>query len=266
MIEVVLAALFGLLIGSFLNVCIYRWPRDLSVVKPRSHCIRCDTTIAWYDNVPVISFVVLGGRCRHCGAAISLRYPIVELLTGALFAGCVLMWGPTAAAAKYCVFSALMIGLLFADLEMRLLPDEMTLGGLAAGQVFSLFVPMREMMWPWTPQTPWGSLAAAAAGAVIPAGLLWSSGWIFEKVRHKEGLGFGDVKLMALVGSFLGFGGSVLTMLVGSVAGSVIGLLYIWITRKDPGEYQLPFGTFLGAAAIVVAFAGKVFLEWWWAR
>src|SRR3954462_13898015 len=122
--EALLALLFGLLIGSFLNVCIHRWPRNRSVVKPRSHCVRCRKTIAWHDNVPVVSYILLGGRCRYCKKHISIRYPSVELLTGVLFFIVVLMKGPTLIAAKACVFIAMSLALFFSDLETRILPDE----------------------------------------------------------------------------------------------------------------------------------------------
>src|SRR5450432_1970371 len=136
MYEAVLAAIFGLLAGSFLNVCIHRWPRDLSVVHPRSRCPQCDRQIAWFDNIPVISYLLLRGRCRHCNASISARYPIVELLTAALFFFFVWQLGPTLSAARYCVFTAMLIVLAFADAETLLLPDEFTLGGAAAGLIF----------------------------------------------------------------------------------------------------------------------------------
>ncbi len=136
--EAVLAALFGLLVGSFLNVCIYRWPRDLSVVQPRSHCPGCEKPIAWYDNIPLLSFVLLRGRCRGCGSAISLRYPIVELMTGCLWGWFVYKYGATPEAARWCVFCAMLITLGFADAETRILPDEFTLGGIGAGMVLAL--------------------------------------------------------------------------------------------------------------------------------
>jgi len=122
----IVAFVFGLVIGSFLNVCIHRWPRNRSVIKPRSHCVRCRKPIAWYDNIPLVSYAILRGRCRHCGKRISWRYPLVELLTGALFFAIVQQMGPTAAALKSCVFSAILVALIFSDLEKRLLPDELT--------------------------------------------------------------------------------------------------------------------------------------------
>ena len=145
MMEAILAFLFGLLAGSFLNVCIHRWPRGRSVVKPRSHCVRCRKTIAWYDNIPLVSYAVLRGRCRHCGKRISARYPLVELVTGLLFFYFVFTLGPTPAAVKMCIFSAILVGLIFCDLEKRILPDELTVGGALAGLVFALFVPVPDI-------------------------------------------------------------------------------------------------------------------------
>jgi leader peptidase (prepilin peptidase) / N-methyltransferase len=261
--EALLAFLFGLLIGSFLNVCIHRMPRDLSVVRPRSHCPACKAMIAWYDNIPLLSYAILRGRCRHCGARISPRYPMVELLTGILFAAVVLRFGVGPQAGKLCLFAALLVGLIFSDLECLILPDEFTLGGLAAGLALSWFIPLgddagRALLWILgvEPAERWLSPVEAALAAALPAGMLWLGGWIFEKVRHKEGLGLGDVKLIAMVGAFLGLRGVLLTLLAGSVAGSILGLLYIKLARKDAATYELPFGTFLGAAALAVAFWG----------
>jgi len=263
MIEALIALLFGLLIGSFLNVCIYRWPRDLSVVRPRSHCIVCGKTIAWYDNIPVASYVLLRGRCRHCDVPISWRYPLVELLTGALFFFFVWKLGPTLAALKMCAFSAILLALFFSDLEERILPDELTLGGTLAGLAFAVFVPVPESIAAlfFSGRTQW--LVEAALGAVVPAGFLWLAGWLYERVRHREGLGLGDVKLIAMVGSFLGLGGALLTLAAGSLAGSIIGSAYIWLTRKDHATYPLPFGSFLAAAALVIGLAARGVLGWY---
>jgi leader peptidase (prepilin peptidase)/N-methyltransferase len=263
LLEACLGLLFGLLIGSFLNVCIYRMPQDLSVVAPRSFCIACKHPIAWYDNVPVLSYLLLRGRCRYCKAAISARYPVVELLTGVLFFFYVWRLGPTLAAVKFCVYGALLVGLVFADLEERILPDELTLGGAAAGLVFALFVPVNDgiagaLLWLAGAQLSprWISVTEAALGAALPSFFLWFGGWLYLRLRHREGLGLGDVKLMAMVGAFLGLHGALLTLIVGSVLGSVIGYAYIRITHKDPSSYELPFGTFLGAAGIAVTLAG----------
>jgi leader peptidase (prepilin peptidase)/N-methyltransferase len=265
-----LALLFGLLIGSFLNVCIYRWPRDLSVVKPRSHCTSCEKVIAWYDNVPLVSYLVLRGRCRHCGTHIPVRYPLVELLTGALFFYIVHVYGPTAMALKLCVFSATLLALLFTDLEERILPDEFTLGGTLVGLLFALVVPIPDMagealLWMAGSDAHgrWVAVFQSALGAALPALVLWSAGWFYQKIRHREGLGFGDVKLVALIGSFLGLEGALLTLVLGSIAGSVLGLAYIKITRKDPNNYELPFGSFLSAAALAAAVFGDRLLGWY---
>ncbi len=265
------AFLYGLLIGSFLNVCIYRMPRDLSVVKPRSFCPGCEKPIAWYDNIPVVSYLVLGRKCRHCGAGISFRYPLVELLTGLLFFLIVLALGPKLVAVKLCVLCALLVGLTFTDLDALILPDEMTLGGTVIGFLFAWFVPVDDIvarvalnLLGYHPSVQWASLAESLTGAVLPATFLGLGGWLFEKIRHKEGLGFGDVKMMAMLGAFLGLRATLLTLVVGSVLGSVVGLVYIYATKKDASTYELPFGSFLGFAGIVVALTGAPVIHWYW--
>ena len=270
MSESLIAGLFGLLIGSFLNVCIYRWPRDLSVVRPRSACIACEKPIAWYDNVPVLSYLLLRGRCRQCGAGIHGRYPLVELLTAVCFAYFVHHAGLNVAAAKYCVFSAMVIALVFTDLDMLILPDELTLGGFIIGLVFALFTPVPDSTFHTLASLfgvqltgrP-GMLVEALFGGLIPAGSIWFGGWLFEKLRHKEGLGFGDVKMLAMVGAFLGIRGTLLTIILGAVAGSIIGVIFIKATGKDASDYPLPFGTFLGAAALVAAVQGQSMIGWY---
>ena len=262
LVEACLALLFGLLIGSFLNVCVYRLPQDLSVVRPRSYCPACNHPIAWFDNVPLVSYILLGGRCRHCKADISVRYPVVELMTGVLFF--VFYWrlGPShpLEAVKFCLLSALLVELTFSDLESRILPDEFTVGGIAAGLVLAWFVPVKDdfaQMLLWLAgahgNPHWDSVSEAVLGAAGPGLFLWFGGWIYFKLRHREGLGLGDVKLVAMVGAFLGLHGALLVMIAGSLAGSLIGYAYIRFTHKDPATYELPFGTFLGLAGIAIA-------------
>jgi leader peptidase (prepilin peptidase) / N-methyltransferase len=271
MIEALLALMFGLVIGSFLNVCVHRWPRGRSVVKPRSHCVRCRKPIAWYDNVPVLSYVILRGRCRNCGRHISIRYPIVESITGALFFFFVWTLGPNLEAIKMCIFSAIIVGLIFSDLEKRILPDELTLGGMLVGFAFSIFVKVPDItagaiVWVFgggEVTGRWQSITESACGALLPAFFLWGGGWIYEKVRHREGLGLGDVKLIAMVGSFLGLRNALLTLILGSISGSILGYGYIKATGKDASTYELPFGTFLGAAALGAALAGQRILGWY---
>lgn len=261
------AILAGLLIGSFLNVCIFRLPRDLSVVRPaRSFCPSCEKTIAWYDNIPVVSYILLGGRCRHCKTRISLRYPIVELATAAAFGLCVAALGWSLAALKYSIFSAIMITLIATDIEERILPDEFTLGGTVIGLVLSVFVPLElglaAVILPLTVKMRWRSVAEAVIGAGGASGVIWLIGWAFEKIRHREGLGLGDVKMIAMIGAFLGLSQTIFVLFVASVFGSVVGLIYIFATRKKASEYHLPFGSFIGAAALAVAVLNEVVSVW----
>lgn len=261
MIEALLAALAGLLIGSFLNVCIYRLPRDLSVVAPRSFCPQCDHGIAWYDNVPLLSFIILRGRCRHCHARITFRYPVVELLTAACFFASVRALGWNGIAVKYCVFLAIIIALIFSDLESRILPDEFTIGGTVVGLIIAFAVPSNGGIWRFflsavrNPRML--SLIEAAFAAAFSSSALWLVGWIYEKLRHREGLGLGDVKMVAMIGTFLGLHGVLLTLIVGSVLGAVVGLCYIIFAGKDAATYELPFGAFLGVASLVVALGAE---------
>ncbi len=257
----VFAFLFGLLIGSFLNVCIFRLPRDMSVVTPRSLCPQCEKTIRWYDNVPVLSFILLRGKCRDCGAAIPWRYPIVELLTGIAFGISVGAFGVTLPALKYCLLSAICITLIFSDLEERILPDEFTKGGGVIGLILAWFVPMPggiSYIFVRNRDNPrLLSLVESVLGIAICAGSLWLVGYLYEKVRDREGLGFGDIKMIAMIGAFLGLQGALLTLIISSVLGSIVGLAFIFTTGKNASTYELPFGTFLGAACLAVAVFGE---------
>ncbi len=267
MLEVALAFLAGLLIGSFLNVCVYRLPRDLSVVRPRSYCPQCEKPVAWYDNIPVASYLILGGRCRHCKARIPLRYLLVEAATGAAFAICVLGLGLTLAALKYAIFSAILITLLATDFEERILPDEFTLGGAVVGIVFAAVVPIDSGIVTFFLSGALGlrmaSVAEALVSAWVAGGAIWLVGWLYEKIRHREGMGFGDVKMIAMIGAFLGFQETLLTLILASVLGSVTGVAYVLIAKKDMSTYELPFGSFIGLAGLVVALWGHVVRVWY---
>ena len=266
LLPAVAAGLFGLLIGSFLNVCIHRMPRDESIVWPGSRCPVCRHSIAPYDNVPVLSWLLLGGRCRHCFTRIHWRYPLVEALMGVLFALVLLTWGPTAAALKYMLFSALCLGMLFTDLETRLLPDEFTLGGLVAGLILSVLVPQQNTFLSFiAPALPVQlvSFVDAGLGAAIASGSFWLIGEGYARMRGREGLGLGDVKMVAMLGAFLGISGAMAAILLGCIAGSVIGLLWIWYRKQAASQYELPFGSFLAAAGIFVAFRGEGLLRWY---
>jgi leader peptidase (prepilin peptidase)/N-methyltransferase len=250
-----IAVVAGLLIGSFLNVCIYRVMRDLSVVTPRSFCPQCEKPIAWYDNVPLLSFLLLRGRCRGCSTKIPLRYPLVEAFTAAAFTLVAYRYGWTLAALKWVVFESLMIVLFWTDLEERILPDECTLGGTITGAIFAFFVfvpGVLGQLWLGDRKLIWQSLFNMAMGAVLLSGPIWLAGVIYAKFRKREGLGFGDVKLLVMLGIFLGVEQGIGALLVGAVSGSILSVVYLWAARKDPGSYELPFGSFLCAAAAAV--------------
>jgi len=299
---VIASAIFvlGLAFGSFLNVCIYRLPLGLSVVTPRSACPQCKRPIALYDNIPVLSWLILGGRCRHCKARISPRYLTVELLTGALFLACYWYFGPTLSTLKYCTFAFLLLDLIFTDAETKLLPDKMTLPGLALGLVFSLLVPVNDLASQFLPgmvNLPFSgelsmrmvSLVDSLLGAALGASFIYGAGAIYLRWRGTEGMGFGDVKLMAMVGAFLGMKLTVFTIFTASIAGSLFGLttvLVVWLKRTHRfmkrlanaqaarrrgwqsaqmvyRYYQLPFGVFLGSMALLAFFFGNQFLRWY---
>lgn len=290
----------GLAFGSFLNVCIYRLPLGLSVVKPRSACPGCARPIAFYDNIPLLSWVILRGRCRQCKTKISPRYLLVELLTGGLFLACYWYFGPTLATLKYCIFAFLLLGLIFIDAETKLLPDKMTLPGLLLGLVFSLVVPVNDLASQFVPfavNLPFGgelsarllSLFDALLGAAVGASFIYGAGAIYLRWRGVEGMGFGDVKLMAMVGAFLGIKLTVFTIFTASLAGSLFGLttvLVVWMKRTHRfmrrlanaqaarhrawqsaqmvyRHYQMPFGVFLGSMALLSFFVGNQFLHWY---
>jgi leader peptidase (prepilin peptidase) / N-methyltransferase len=256
-----LAALFGLLIGSFLNVCIYRIPRDLSVVRPRSFCPECGARIAWFDNIPVISFALLGGRCRHCAKSIGWRYPAVEAATAILFAGIAGLFGLTLLSAKWLLFEAILFVLFVSVLEERILPDELTIGGSVAGLVFAIFIAVPGCAADVLVRG-WGiaatSLVNAAAGACLLSVPIAAIGFLYAKLRHRRGLGLGDLKLLALVGIFLGVEKGVLALLVAAVGGSILGLIYILLKREHAGTYELPFGSFVCFAAGLIPLSGRV--------
>jgi leader peptidase (prepilin peptidase)/N-methyltransferase len=292
----------GLAFGSFLNVCIYRLPRDISVVHPRSACPKCDQPIRFYDNIPVLSWLLLGGRCRHCKARISPRYLLVELLTGALFLACYAHFGLTLATLKYAAFGFLLLGLIFTDAETQLLPDKMTLPGLVLGLLFSLVVPVNDLasqLLPGLVSLPISSdlsahllsLADALLGCAVGASFVYGAGAIYLRARGVEGMGFGDVKLMAMIGAFLGFKLTIFTLFAASIAGSLVGVatvFAVWIkrtrrrmvrhhetarqARRHAWEsaaialrrHQMPFGVFLGSMAMVAFFFGNRFLQWYW--
>jgi leader peptidase (prepilin peptidase)/N-methyltransferase len=248
--------MLGAVIGSFLNVCISRLPLDESIALPRSHCPRCGAWIAWYDNLPVLSYLLLRGKCRACRLPISWRYPGVEFLTAALFWAGSWRWGVSWHTVKWCVLAAVMVELIFSDLETRILPDEFTLWGAAAGVMLSPLSIMPAGLIPLVfagdSQTPLGSTVNAIGSAVALPSALWLIGALYQRVRGREGLGFGDVKMAAVMGSFLGLEAAMFALLGASVLGSLLGGLWILIRHKKASEEELPFGSFLGVATLAV--------------
>ena len=268
-----LAFLLGSIVGSFLNVCILRIPERLSIVHPRSRCPKCQEPIAAYDNVPVLSWLLLGGKCRNCKTPISALYPAVEFLTGLLFLACFLAFGLTVETAKWAVFSALMIVLTITDLRVRLLPDRVNLTGAILGVAFSVAVPVGDgtaqwlaaRMFEFPPPGAVLSLMDALIGAIAGGGFLWLVAEGYFRIRGHEGMGRGDPKMMAMVGTFLGLKAVWLAILGGALLGSLIGGGFILLRRKG-SEYEVPFGTFLGTSALLTVFFGVRLMAWYTQR
>jgi leader peptidase (prepilin peptidase)/N-methyltransferase len=243
----ILITVFGLAWGSFLNVCIHRLPRRESLVWPSSHCPKCGASLKPYENIPVLSYLVLRGRCRSCGVPISLQYPIVECVTAALFLAAFMLFPPVVAVQRL-IFACAMLVLFVIDLEHRILPNVITLPGIVAGLLFSLFGPPG-----WI-----DSLIGIVAGG----GFLWLTAIVYERIRHEEGLGFGDVKMLAMIGAFLGWKLMLVTLVLSSFLGSIIGLGLIALKKGDM-KYALPYGTFLAVAAVFSSVAGDRIVNWY---
>jgi len=245
---IALAAAFGLCIGSFLNVCIHRLPRGESVVSPGSRCGACGVAIRWYDNVPVVSYLMLGGQCRACGAAFSPRYLVVELITAAVFAITAVMFEPGPLLAVRLVFAAMLVALFFIDLEHQLLPDVITLPGVAMGLAASVWLDP--------------GLMASAAGAALGAVILLAIRWVWKRATGVDGMGLGDVKMLAMIGAFLGWEQVWLVLFVASLTGAVVGVSIAAMGRGSM-KTRLPFGTFLAVAALIASCWGAPVIAWY---
>ena len=271
----ILAGVFGAVIGSFLNVIIHRVPLEESIVFPNSRCPSCGGGIAFYDNIPVLSYVVLRAKCRHCKEHISFRYPAVELLTAALFAGVAWHDGFSAALPFDLVFASALLALVFIDAEHMLLPNVITYPGIAFALVARIAIPyltgtphfddLPSLSQSVLAEMPiWvTSLAGALIGALIGGGSLWLMGWTWEKLRGIEAMGLGDVKMMFMVGAYVGWRLTILTIFVGVLSGSVIGILLMARQRERNMQMLLPFGVFLGLGAIAALLFGAPLVEWY---
>jgi len=245
---IALAAVVGAVIGSFLNVCIYRLPLGKSIVWPASACETCGRELSWYENLPIVSWVALRARCRTCKAPLSIRHPIVEAITAVMFGLAAWHYGPTILLASRLVFGCALIVLFAIDLEHHLLPNAVTLPGIGVGLAFSV---VTEPGW-----------LACLLGAFVGGGSLWLIAEGYYRLRHEEGLGMGDVKMLAMIGAFIGWQLTIVTLMMASVAGSVVGILLI-ASRKGDLKYALPFGTFLAMGAALAATVGPGLLSWY---
>jgi leader peptidase (prepilin peptidase)/N-methyltransferase len=244
----VVVAIFGAVVGSFLNVCIYRLPLGRSVVWPASACARCGRPLSWFENVPVVSYLALRGRCRTCGERISIRYPIVEALTAAMFAFSWWFYGPSVLLVSRLVLGCALIVLFEIDREHQILPHAITLPGVVVGFAFSFFT-----------DPGWQS---SLGGMLLGGGILLALGYGYYLLRHEEGLGMGDFKMLAMIGAFLGWRLTILTLMLASLSGSIVGIFLI-VSRRGGMKSALPFGTFLAFGAAVAATAGPDLLNWY---
>jgi leader peptidase (prepilin peptidase) / N-methyltransferase len=245
-----LVALLGLFVGSFLNVCIHRLPLGRTVLWGRSHCPTCNRLIRAWENVPVVSWLALGGRCAGCKAPISMQYPVIELVVGLLFAGGAWWYGPTLLLVARLIFASAMVVLFMIDLQHRILPNVITLPGIVVGLAFSLVLPP--------------GFRDALIGAVACSLILLGMGELVSRVLGKEALGFGDVKMTAMMGAFLGWQLTLVALFLASFLGSAIGIGLVVVTRDR--DYQIPLGSFLAIGAVAAAVAGEPLLNWYVGR
>ena len=271
----VLAGIFGAIIGSFLNVVIYRVPNDESIVFPNSRCTSCGAVIAFYDNIPVLSYLALRAKCRKCKEHISFRYPAVELLTAALFVAVAWHDGMSVRLPFDLVFVSALLALVFIDAEHMILPNVITYPGIVFAVVARIAIPFLTrtphfddlpslINGPFEGLPIWvASLGGAVIGALAGGGSLWLMGWIWERLRGVEAMGLGDVKMMFMVGAYLGWRLTILTIFVGVLTGSIIGILLMARQRERNMQMLLPFGVFLGLGAIAALLFGAPIVEWY---
>jgi leader peptidase (prepilin peptidase)/N-methyltransferase len=247
-LALLLAAAIGLTIGSFLNVCIYRIPKQQSLLFPGSRCGSCGKPLRWFHNIPIVSYLALRGRCGQCGATISIRYPIVEAITALLIVLVVAFTPPGALLASRLLLTCILVVLFAIDLELQILPNVITLPGIVVGLAFSVVAPPGPR--------------DAVLGAALGAGVLYGIAAAYYFVRREEGLGMGDVKMLAMIGAFLGWRAVLLTLVMSSFSGALVGVA-LMASKRGGLQYALPFGTFLAAGAFIVMLAGEPILSWY---
>jgi leader peptidase (prepilin peptidase) / N-methyltransferase len=248
------AFLLGLVVGSFLNVCIHRLPRGLSIVTPRSHCPQCGRFLRWYDNIPLVSYMLLRGRCRTCRKAIPFRYTLVEAVTAVLSVLVYAKFGVSWAYVLYFfLLTAPLICIAFIDLEHKIIPDMISLPGIAAGVATTLVIS----------GPPYSAALITSFGGILAGGgTLFAISWVYEKIRHQEGIGGGDVKLAAMIGAFFGWKAVFLILLLSSLLGSIAGI-FLMICLRRGSQASIPFGPFLSAGALVYLFVGNELVRWY---
>jgi leader peptidase (prepilin peptidase)/N-methyltransferase len=253
----VIVFIFGALIGSFLNVCIYRVPRKLSIILPSSRCPSCNNPIRPWDNIPLLSYVFLGGRCRYCRTRIPFRYPLVEGLNALCYTALLWRYGPGLDFLIYCLFCSSLIVITFVDLDFQIIPDRITIPGVAIGLVAGSFV----LPNPFTRADALGFIPSLI-GAACGFGFYYVVAFLSLAFLKKEGMGGGDIKMMAMVGAFMGWKAVILTTFLASLAGSVVGISMIIAKGREKGSL-LPFGPFLSVGAVVSLFFGQEILQWY---
>ncbi|OGU15056.1 MAG: peptidase A24 [Geobacteraceae bacterium GWC2_53_11] len=243
------ALVFGMVVGSFLNVCICRMPNNESIVSPPSHCPHCSYQIRWYDNIPLLSYLILRGKCRGCGAHISLQYPLVELLNGVLALFLFLRFGPTLAFATLFLLCSALVVITFIDIEHQIIPDEISLSGIVIGFVLSFF--LKGHTW-----------LNSLLGILLGGGSLLLVAYIYQRLTGKDGMGGGDIKLLAMMGAFLGWKAIPFIIFASSLIGSVVGISIMLLQKKD-SKLAIPFGPYLAFGAVLYIFYGKPLIHWY---
>jgi leader peptidase (prepilin peptidase) / N-methyltransferase len=245
----ILAFIFGACIGSFLNVCIYRIPAGLSIVHPASRCPQCKSPLPFYDNIPILSYLLLMGKCRKCKASIAIRYPFVEFLGGLFALACVLSFGPTLQGLVVFVFIATLMVITFIDLDHRIIPDTISLPGIPFFFLAAFAIP--TVTW-----------RASALGIAAGGGSLFAVAWVYQLVTGRQGMGGGDIKLLAMIGAMVGWQGILFTLFAASAIGTVVGILVMILSGKNM-KLAIPFGPFLAMGAVTYVFFGSALIRWY---